>query len=222
MLRRLAALPPLALAALLLFATVAGAHVELDPGEAVAGSTTTLTFSFHHGKDGTATTRLEVLLPAGATAVEVPEVAGWTSAVDPEAGTVTWSGGSVPDGTEAAFPVVVQLPTTPGEALFKTIQTTEAGELAWIQEEESEAEGASPSPRLTLTADPNATTTTTAGATTTTAGSTETTEELPGTTLEAEERDDGDESPAPWLIGSGIAAVAAVAIGGTLLKRRAS
>jgi Domain of unkown function (DUF1775) len=152
----------------------------------------------------------------------VPEVAGWTSAVDPESGTVTWSGGSVPDGTEAAFPVVVQLPTTPGEVLFKTIQTTEAGELAWIQEEESEAEGASPAPRLTLTADPNATTTTTVGATTTTVGSTETTEELPGTTLEAEERDDGDESPAPWLIGSGIAAVAAVAIGGTLLKRRAS
>lgn len=49
----------------------------------------------------------------------------------------------------------------------------------------------------------------------------ETTDERPGTTLEAEERDDGNGSPAPWLIGSGIAAAAAVAIGGTLLKRRA-
>lgn len=55
--------------------------------------------------------------------------------------------------------------------------------------------------------------------TTTAAVSSDTTDVLPGTTLEAEERDDGT-SPAPWLIGSGIAAVAAVAIGGTLLKRR--
>ena len=42
---------------------------------------------------------------------------------------------------------------------------------------------------------------------------------LAGTTLQAEDRDDGG-SPAPWLIGSGVAAAAAVAIGGTLLKRR--
>lgn len=48
---------------------------------------------------------------------------------------------------------------------------------------------------------------------------TSTTDRLPGTTLEAEERDDGT-SPAPWLIGSGVAAAAAVAIGGTILKRR--
>ena len=212
--RRLLATTLLALAGLLLFASVAGAHVELDPGEAVAGSTITLTFSFHHGKDGTATTALEVLLPEGAAVVELPEITGWTSAVDEAAGTLTWSGGSVPDGTEAEFPVVVQLPNTPGPALFKTIQTSEAGELAWIEEEESEAEGAYPAPRLTLTPDPNATTTTTADAPTTT-------ERRPGTSLEAEERDDGGTSAAPWVIGSGVAALAVVGVGGLLLKRRA-
>ena len=47
----------------------------------------------------------------------------------------------------------------------------------------------------------------------------DTTERLPGTTLEAGQRDD-DTSLAPWLIGSGVAAVAVVAIGGTVLKRR--
>lgn len=46
-----------------------------------------------------------------------------------------------------------------------------------------------------------------------------TTERLPGTTLEAQDRDE-DTSLAPWLIGSGVAAAAAVAIGGTVLKRR--
>jgi hypothetical protein len=53
-----------------------------------------------------------------------------------------------------------------------------------------------------------------------TSPSSDTTEVLPGTTLEAEDRHDNT-APAPWLIGSGIAAAAAVAIGGQLLKRRA-
>jgi hypothetical protein len=58
-----------------------------------------------------------------------------------------------------------------------------------------------------------------AGSPTTTTATTAT-DELPGTTLEAEERDDGSNAAAPWLIGSAIAAVLAIAIGGTLLKRR--
>ena len=44
--------------------------------------------------------------------------------------------------------------------LFPTLQGTEAGELAWIGEEEGEGEDESPAPRLTLVADPNATATT--------------------------------------------------------------
>lgn len=125
-------LATLAVAACLLVvgATAASAHVDLEPGEAVAGSTTTLTFSFHHGKDGSATTGLEVLLPQGSLGVEATSTS--TSA-----------------------------PAT-----------------------------------------------------------TETTEDRPGTTLEAQARDDGG-SPAPWLIGSGIAAALAVGLGGMLLKRRA-
>lgn len=46
-------------------------------------------------------------------------------------------------------------------------------------------------------------------------------ERLPGTTLEAEERDDGTTSAAPWIIGSGMVALVAIGVGGTLLKRRA-
>lgn len=203
MIRRLFLVPALVLVAVVALASVAGAHVDLEPGDAVAGSTTLLTFSFRHGKDGSATTGLEVLLPDGASVVDVPAVDGWRSAVDEETGTITWTGGPVPDGTEARFPVEVQLPATAGVALFKTIQTTEAGELAWIEEEESEAEGAYPAPRLTLAADPA-----------------DPAERLPGTSLEAEERDDGTTSAAPWIIGSGLAAVAVVGIGGLVLKRR--
>jgi uncharacterized protein YcnI len=201
----------------------AGAHVDIDPAEAVAGSTTTVTFSFQHGKDGTATTGLEVKLPEGASVVDVPDVEGWTSDVDEGEGIITWLGGPVPDGVRAELPVVVQMPATPGVVLFPTVQITEGGELAWIAEGEGESEDANPAPRLTLTADPDAatsTTTTTEATTSTTVAETTTTNDLPGTVLEAEERDDGDQSVAPWVIGSGIAALVAIGVGGMLLKRR--
>jgi hypothetical protein len=45
-------------------------------------------------------------------------------------------------------------------------------------------------------------------------------ERLPGTTLEANQRDDGQTSVAPWVIGSGIAALAIIGIGGTVVQRR--
>jgi periplasmic copper chaperone A len=221
MLRRTAAGTAVALLVLIGWAQVAAAHVELEPGEAVAGSEATLTFSFHHGKDGTATTALEVQLPTGTTVLQVPPVEGFTSAVDETTRTVRWSGGSVPDGTEARFPILVRLPPDPGVALFPTIQETEAGELAWISPEEGEGEDASPAPRLTLTADPEGTTTTAPTTTTGDAGGSSTSSSLPGTTVEAEQRDDGGTNTAAWLIGSGIAALVAIGVGGLLLKRRA-
>jgi len=42
---------------------------------------------------------------------------------------------------------------------------------------------------------------------------------IPATTLEAEARDDGTQ-PAPWLIGSALAAGAVILIGGSVLRRR--
>ncbi len=51
--------------------------------------------------------------------------------------------------------------------------------------------------------------------------STQTRRDLPGTALEAEERDDGRTTTAPWLIGSGVAAAVVIGVGGLVLKRRA-
>lgn len=44
--------------------------------------------------------------------------------------------------------------------------------------------------------------------------------QLPGTVLEAQERDDGTTSAAPWVIGSGVAAAVVVGAGGAVLKWR--
>ena len=216
MIRRLGAALVLTVTAVVALASPAWAHVEIEPAEAVAGATESLTFSVAY--EGSATTGLVVQLPEGASVSEVPAKAGWTSAVDEAEHTVSWTGGSA--AADDTFSVVVVLPTTPGEVLFPTIQQTVAGEVAWIGEEEGEDHGSNPAPRLTLVADPTATTSTTEASTTTTEATT-TTDELPGTTLEAEQRDDGSTSAAPWLIGSAIVAVIAVAVGGMFLKRRA-
>ena len=215
MLRRLTILITLVLGAVVGLASPALAHVELQPSEATAGATETLTFNVAY--EGAATTGLDVQLPDGASVVEVPEKAGWTATTDGGDNTVTWSGGSVE--ADEAFSVVVALPTTPGEVLFPAIQATTDGDVAWIEEAEEEGHDNHPAPRLTLVADPNATTTT-APSTTTTAAASTTTADLPDTTVEAANEGDGD-SAAPWLIGAGIAAIVAIAIGGYLLKRRA-
>jgi periplasmic copper chaperone A len=217
MIRRVSALILVSFAALVALAIPAGAHVEIEPEEAVAGSTTVLTFNVEF--EGAAMSELAVQLPEGAAATDVPAKEGWTSEIDAAANTVTWTGGPTTD--DDTFDLEVQLPTTPGVVLFPAVEQTSEGEVAWIEEEESEGETGRPAPRLTLVPDPNATSTTEASTTSTTAAEeTTTTNDLPGTTLEADERDDGTTSAAPWVIGAGIAAVVAVAVGGTLLKRK--
>jgi uncharacterized protein YcnI len=213
--RRTCTLLALVAGLLLLLAAPASAHVDVGPETAVAGSTTTLTFSFHHGKDGAATTALQVQLPDGASVVAVPAIDGWTSSVTD--GVVSWTGGRVPDGTRAEFTIDVRLPPTAGTARFPTIQVTEAGELAWISPDEGEGEDQRPAPRVELTADPDG------GGSPATSSSVapSTTLDLPRTAGEADERDDGSTNSAAWYLGSGLAALAAVLIGGTILRRRA-
>jgi periplasmic copper chaperone A len=210
MLRRLTLVTALVLVLFLWSVGPAMAHTELEPSEATSGSVETLTF--HVAYEGVATTGLDVELPDGASVVEVPAKEGWTAQSDPEENRVTWTGGPVEADEE--FAIVVQLPNEVGVLLFPAIQLTTEGEVEWISPEEGEGHDSNPAPRLTLVADPNATTTTTSEA------PTSTTADLPDTTVEAANDGDGG-SATPWLIGAAIAAIVAIAIGGTLLKRHA-
>jgi uncharacterized protein YcnI len=219
MLRRLVAAAAVSTAVLLAFAPSAWAHVEIDPEEAAAGATETLTFNVEY--EGSPTQGLQVQLPSGATVVDVPDKAGWTATNDEATHVVTWTGGSSTD--DDAFELTVTLPTTPGVTLFPSIVTTAEGEVAWIEEAEGVGEEGHPAPRLTIVAaDGGSSTTDTTAATSTTSGdgTTTTASDLPGTTLEADQVDDGNTSAMPWVIGSAIAALAAVVIGGLILKRR--
>jgi periplasmic copper chaperone A len=199
------------------------AHVDLDPEEAVAGSTTVLTFSFHHGRDGAPTTSLTVQMPAGTEVLDLPDKEGWTPTVEPgEPPVVVWDGGEVPDGVEETFEVEVRLPSEPGEVLFPTIQDGPAGELAWIAQEGGASEADNPAPRIVLTPDPEAATTTEATATT---EATTTTEAI--TTTEGDDVGAADPAAAstddgglPWPLLIGVALLVAVVTGAAVLLGR--
>ncbi|MGK2948068.1 MAG: hypothetical protein ACSLFP_05815, partial [Acidimicrobiales bacterium] len=45
-------------------------------------------------------------------------------------------------------------------------------------------------------------------------------ERLPGTTLEANQRDEGGASLVPWVVGSGVAAIVLIVGGGLVVQRR--
>jgi periplasmic copper chaperone A len=220
----------LAVAALVLVgaAAPAAAHVDIEPTDAVAGSTVVVTFSFHHGKDGADTTSLEVQLPPGAEVVGTPTKEGWQVEVrDRDPQVVVWSGGRVPDGVKETFPLEVRLPSEPGEVRFPAVQVGDAGELAWIADEGGVSEADNPAPRIVLVEDPDAPATTTTEVPDATA-----TTEAPTTTVSPGDVDDdltvgvaagGDDGDGGGLPAAAIALVVlalAAAVGGALWWRR--
>lgn len=164
-------------AALTLFALLAlaapaaaGAHVTLQPSEAPAGDYVVLDVRVPNERDDAATTRVDVRFPEGFAFASYQPVAGWS--VEVKMGKLakpvtshgeeitegvrqmTWRAASERDGVQPGqfqdFPVSVQIPGEPGEALtFKALQTYSNGEVVrWIGAPESDE----PAPRVTVTA----------------------------------------------------------------------
>jgi uncharacterized protein YcnI len=200
----------------------APSHVEPQSSEAQAGARTTFSFVVEHGCDGSPTVGVAIQIPEGAFDVVPVAPEGWTGAV--EAATqpvVRFTGGPLPDDVEQAFGFELVTPNRPGETiLFPTVQTCEAGEIAWIDPADESEE---PAPRVLLT--PNdqpilPTTTTSAPPTSTTTSAPSTTAPDEGDDGDGADGGDGDGGIPAWLIG----AVALVAAGGVALvasRRRA-
>lgn len=160
-------------AVLLLTAGPAAAHVTASPGEAPAGGFTAATLTVGHGCEGSPTTKLTVQIPEGINNVTPAIVTGWTAEVTTEPlpepitdahgnevtereSVVTYTatpGNELPDGFRQEFTIGYQAPETPGEHLFfKTIQTCEVGETAWVEEYTGEGEEPeAPSPVVLVT-----------------------------------------------------------------------
>jgi uncharacterized protein YcnI/copper(I)-binding protein len=133
-------------------AAPACAHATLESQRAVIGASYKGVVRITHGCEGTATTKVRVVMPEGIIAVKPMPKPGWTLAVvkgpyahaykfmhggELSAGTkeVTWSGGQLPDDNydEFTFSGFVADSLTPGTmTYFPVYQDCEKGAYAWV------------------------------------------------------------------------------------------
>jgi len=99
--KRHLALAALAAGAALAYAASAAAHAELSPSVALAKHGQVFTLAVPTEKDGVTTTSVELTLPAGFSIDSFLPAPGWSRTVRKT--TVTWSGGAVTTGEDAAF-----------------------------------------------------------------------------------------------------------------------
>jgi periplasmic copper chaperone A len=154
-------------AALLVLAPLAGAHVTLQPPEAPAGGFTRLDVRVPTERDDASTTKVEVQFPPGFLSVSTEPVPGWNAEltmrkldkpveqfgeqVTEEVDTITFSGGEIGPGEFQDFGLSVAVPEgKPGSMLtFKAVQTYSSGEVVrWIGPPDSEE----PAPQVEVTA----------------------------------------------------------------------
>ena len=156
---KLSAALGVAAAAILLPVSAASAHVGIDIAEAKADGFAFATFRVPHGCDGSPTIKVKIQIPDGVVSVKPEAVAGWKldilngpitpydshgTMISEGVKEVTWTGGPLADAHVAQFGMSMKLPNKAGETVyFKTIQTCEQGETAWI---EIPAEGAAEEP----------------------------------------------------------------------------
>ncbi|MDN0083838.1 YcnI family protein [Crenobacter sp. SG2305] len=140
----------LTLFALALAATTAHAHITLETPTAEAGSTYKGVLRIGHGCDGSPTTGIRLIVPAGVQQLKPMPKAGWTltvkkdkleqpydyygETVREDTSAVIWSDGSLPDAFYDEFAFRARLPATPGSTLyFKIEQRCAKGETRWVE-----------------------------------------------------------------------------------------
>ncbi|MDN4591172.1 hypothetical protein DBA29_22060 [Xenophilus aerolatus] len=133
------ALKTIAASAMLTGAAASLAHVVLQPGPAVAGSTYDAALKVGHAcKDARSTTGLTVRLPRGFVLQDVPARAGWKVDIDRSGtGTVRWTADSpaqaLPGDRKSEFLMRGTLPAAPGPLYFAVLQTCDVGSADWAQ-----------------------------------------------------------------------------------------
>ncbi|MGW7052855.1 DUF1775 domain-containing protein [Streptomyces sp. NPDC054887] len=230
--RRLSVATGAVLAAAIVFAAPASAHVEVESASARSlAENVTLDFTAESESDKAGITKLEVILPKGIEAADVTYKEGpkgWKLTATERGYAV--SGPAVPVGQDASYSVTVrQLPDAKSLA-FKTLQTYSDGRLdRWIElEKPTDGGHGSPAPVLALKAaepgakpvSPSPTTEPTTAAPSTPAVTDPTASKAPAKEDNedaAENKDDGMSPALPIAIG---AAVIVLASGLWWYKRR--
>ena len=149
---RVAAVTGASGALVLTMALPASAHVELSPDSAAPGQFLVYTVSVPNERDDSATTAIDLKLPAGFILDAAQAVGGWRTVVVKAAdGTptqVTWTGGRIPVGTFATFQLQGRNPSTAGPIAWKAVQHYEHVDVIWDGKPGSET----PAPVVTLAA----------------------------------------------------------------------
>ena len=157
--------------AIIATASLADAHVTVNPGEAPKGGFAKLAFRVPNERPDSGTTVLEVNLPEDQPIanVSVRPKQGWTYQVETRqldepidnhgeeltevVSKITWTGGVIQPGEFDEFEVSVgPLPEDTDQILFPTLQTYQSGEVVrWIDEPLPDGEEPEhPAPLLTL------------------------------------------------------------------------
>jgi periplasmic copper chaperone A len=153
-----------AMAAALVLAPAAPAHVTLNPREWEAGGFARFALRVPNERDAAATTRVTVKFPEQILSASFQPIDGWRREVkmveldEPievegeqvaeRIDTVTWSGGRIEPGEFEEFGVSFQVPEEPGSELaFPAVQRYSNGEVVrWIGPQESDE----PAPVVTI------------------------------------------------------------------------
>ncbi|MFJ6197406.1 YcnI family protein [Micromonospora sp. NPDC092111] len=173
-LARTAAVAVVVTAATLVVAGPAAAHVTVNPGTAVQGGWTKVSFRVPNEKDTGDTTRVEVNLPTATpiASVSLRPVTGWTAVAEKtklptpirtddgeitEAVTrITWTAAPtavIKPGQFQEFDVSLGPLPDADQVVFKALQTYSDGDVVrWIDEPTPGVEAAHPAPVLRLTA----------------------------------------------------------------------
>jgi uncharacterized protein YcnI len=138
------------IAAGLLFASPAFAHVELQADKAPAASSYKAALMVPHGCAGSPTVGLRVQIPDGVMGTKPMAKPAWkitiktaklAQSVEIEGEKITeavkeidWTGGTLPDSYYDEFAFVATLPDRPGTVIyFPVIQQCSKGETRWIE-----------------------------------------------------------------------------------------
>lgn len=138
--KKLMALAAPASAALLLFATVASAHVSVLPKESSTGAWETYTMKVPVEKDVN-TNKVVLKMPEGVEFQQYEPIPGWTTTVDESAGTVTWEaeGDGIAAGEFQRFTFVAKNPAAEGEVAWDAFQYyTDGSIVEWTGDENAD------------------------------------------------------------------------------------
>lgn len=139
--RSLPAIGTLALAATLLPAAAASAHVTVDPPGAAAGQLVQLTFTVPNEQPDQATTGLDVALPKGFLLEAAQTVPGWTTTVDTAPDktpiAVHWTGGKSAPKTYVTFGLRGRMPSGGSTAVFPAVQRYERTRTEWTKPDQT-------------------------------------------------------------------------------------